>query len=81
MLIDYYLLDREDTVDEASARGIEKSLFIDETISIIVQGIANALKETRFYDCDDSSFEEAKKRAYYLKKCIEDNDVYRLFYD
>lgn len=81
VLIDYYLLDREDTVDEASARGIEKSLFIDETISIIVQGIANALKETRFYDCDDSSFEEAKKRAYYLKKSIEDNDVYRLFYD
>lgn len=81
VLIDYYLLDREDTVDEASARGIEKSLFIDETISTIVQGIANALKETRFYDCDDSSFEEAKKRAYYLKKCIEDNDAYRLFYD
>ena len=81
VLIDYYLLDREDTVDEASARDIEKVLFIDETVSTIVQGIASVLKKTHFYDYDDSSYEEAKKRAYYLKRCIEDNDVYRLFYD
>ena len=48
---------------------------------MIVHGIASALKKTHFYNYDDSSYEEAKKRAYYLKKCIEDNDIYRLFYD
>lgn len=81
VLIDYYLLDREDTIDEASSRGIEKSLFIDETIPEIMQEIVNALKKTNFYKYNDSSFEEAKKRVNYLKKCIEDNDVYRIFYD
>ena len=81
VLIDYYLLDRENSFDEASERSIKKSLFIDETVATIVQGMVEFLQKTQFYSYYDSSLDEAKKRAYYLKKCIEDNDVYKLFYD
>lgn len=81
ILIDYYLLDREDTIDEALGRSIEKALLIDETMLMIVETMTKILKKTTFYNCSDSSYDEAKKRAKYLKRCIENNDVYKLFYD
>lgn len=81
IIIDYYLLDREDTVDEASERSIEKSTFIDDTVQEIVSSFELKLRGTSFYSVGDSSFEEAKKRVGYLKDCIENKDVYKLFYD
>lgn len=80
-IVDYYLLDREDTVDEAMSRSIEKSLFIDETLLNAANTMINLLMNTDFYKYTDNSYEEAMKRVQYLKHCIEDNDVYRLFYD
>lgn len=81
VIVDYYLLDREKTVDEAMSRSIEKSLFVDETILNAVNKLITLLEKTNFYDCRDDSYKEAKKRVDYLKHCIEDNDVYKLFYD
>ena len=50
-----------------------------------VCGSSDIIKNDGKYSCQNCganySYEEAKKRAYYLKRCIEDNDVYRLFYD
>lgn len=81
VLIDYYLLEKEKTIDEALDRSIEKSMFIDDTLSEMSQVLINSLMKTSFYNYDESSYEEAKKRTLYLKKCIEDNDAYKIFYD
>lgn len=81
IIVDYYISQKEDTVDEAMSRSVEKSLYVDETISNIVSAFVENLKSTDFYDCVEDSYSEAMKRVKYLKHCIEDNDVYKLFYD
>ncbi len=81
IIVDYYISQKEDTVDEAMSRSIEKSLYVDETISNIVRAFVENLKITDFYNCSEDSYMEALKRVKYLKHCIEDNDVYKLFYD
>ena len=81
IIVDYYISQKEDTVDEAMSRSIEKSLYVDETISNIVRAFVENLKITDFYNCSEDSYMEALKRVEYLKHCIEDNDVYKLFYD
>lgn len=80
-IIDYYILDREKTVDEAMSKSIEKSLYVEDTITKIAEKISEKLLNTEFYNCNESSYEEALKRVQYLKHCIEDNDVYKLFFD
>lgn len=81
VIVDYYISQKEDTVDEAMSRSIEKSLYVDEIISNIVQGFVENLKSTDFYNWVEDSYLEALKRVKYLKHSIEDNDVYKLFYD
>lgn len=81
IIVDYYISQKEDTVDEAMSRSIEKSLYVDETISNIVRAFVEKLKITDFYNCSEDTYKEALKRVKYLKHCIEDNDVYKLFYD
>lgn len=81
IIVDYYISQKEDTVDEAMSRSIEKSLYVDETISNIVRAFVENLKSTDFYNYAEDSYAEALKRVKYLKHCIEDNDVYKLFYD
>jgi hypothetical protein len=54
-----------------------------ETIFIkqITEFVELLLKETKFYDIvPNSSYEEAMERIKFLKRVIEDNDGYRLFY-
>lgn len=80
-LIDYYILDKENSIDEAMSRSIEKSLYIDDVISTIADKIIEKLSKTDFYNYKEDSYEEALKRVQYLKHCIEDNDVYRMFFD
>ena len=80
-IIDYYILDRQKTVDEAMSKSIEKSLYVEDTITKIAEKISEKLLNTEFYNCNESSYEEALKRVQYLKHCIEDNDVYKLFFD
>lgn len=81
IIVDYYISQKEDTVDEAMSRSIEKSLYVDETISNMVRAFVENLKSTDFYNYAEDSYTEALKRVKYLKHCIEDNDVYKLFYD
>lgn len=81
IIVDYYISQKEGTVDEAMSRSIEKSLYVDETISNMVRAFVENLKSTDFYNYAEDSYTEALKRVKYLKHCIEDNDVYKLFYD
>ena len=80
-IIDYYILDREKSVDEALSKSIEKSLFVEDTLSMMAEKIAEKLSETDFYKCYEGSYDEAIKRVQYLKHCIEDNDGYKFFFD
>lgn len=80
-IIDYYILDRENSIDEALSKSIEKSLFVEDTLSMIAEKIVEKLSQTDFYKCSEDSYGEAMKRVQYLKHCIEDNDGYKFFFD
>lgn len=79
--IDYYIRYKESMGEEAISMS-EKSvnevqaLFIEQ-----VQIFANWLKsETDFYSIPLDIFDEVHRRIMYLKKAIEDQDLYRFFY-
>lgn len=81
-LIDYYMKFKEDHEEEATSISKQvvqevKMLFNDQLRELI-----RFLKEnSEFYTKSiPDSLEEAKKRVYYLKHAIEDQDCYRIFY-
>lgn len=79
--IDYYIRFKETTGDEAvsiSEKSVSEiqALFIEQ-----VNHFANRLNsETDFYSTPPNTFDEAYERVMYLKKFIEDQDGYKLFY-
>lgn len=80
-IIKYYIKIKEE--NKEGAKSISKSkveevetLFIEQ-----VQSFVELLSNTNFYNIPSkSSYAEALSRIEYLKKVIEDNDGYRLFY-
>lgn len=80
-VLDYYILHKEDTGDEAhkvsglKVRDTERQ-FIHQ-IRALVDG---KLVGTDFYGEADDSFEESLRRLLFLKSVIEDQDGYRFFY-
>lgn len=80
-IIKYYIKIKEE--NKEGAKSISKSkveeveaLFIEQ-----VQNFVELLSDTEFYSIPaKSSYTEALSRIEYLKKVIEDNDGYRLFY-
>lgn len=80
-IIKYYIKLKEE--NKEGARSISK-LKVEEVETIFIQQIqkfVELLSTTKFYDIPAiSSYEEALNRIAFLKKVIEENDGYRLFY-
>ncbi|MEO1799883.1 MAG: hypothetical protein AAFR62_05590 [Cyanobacteria bacterium J06629_2] len=79
--IDYYIKYKEETGNEAQEVSSQKVIQIEEIFKIKVKNLIDRLIEnSTFYANDSNTFEESYQRVIYLKKVIEDNDGYRLFY-
>ncbi len=78
-LIDYYIKLKEEDAPSAHRESNQK---VQETQIQFVENIrelVNHLMGTEFYE-RGNSYEEALQRVKYLKRVIEDNDGYRVFY-
>lgn len=80
-LVDYYILQKENTGDEAVAISQEK---ICESQVILNQNSVSFISllkaTTEFYDIEGDTLSEARARIEYMKYVIEDQDGYKLLY-
>lgn len=81
-LIDYYIKFKEGKQDEiksASSSDIKK--LKEELVDALTPLCELLDKHSTFYQTKTDSYQEALKRALFLKDVIENNDGYRIFYD
>lgn len=80
-VIEYYIQQREDTGDQASAVSAVK---VEETEAWLVDQVrafvSTHLAGTPFYEQQGDTYEESRNRVLFLKHVLEDQDGYRLFY-
>jgi len=80
-LVDYYIKLKEDKKENIGPATIAK---IEELKSKLLDALTPLCKllddNSAFYDVFPNSYEEALKRALFLKDVIENNDGYRIFY-
>ncbi len=81
-LIKYYIKIKEENKQGAKYISQQK---VDEVETVFVRNVKTLINElnksTEFYsNISDGSYGEAFKRVEYLKRVIEDNDGYKLFY-
>lgn len=80
-LIDYYIKTKEETKTKASAASIAKIEELKNKLIDALTPFCDLLyANSDFYNTLPNSYEEALKRAKYLKEVIENNDGYRIFY-
>jgi hypothetical protein len=80
-LLDYYIRSKEENRDQASAISLDRVERLQRELLDTLQLLATSLaKNGQFYDLVPTSYDEALKRAIFLKETIENNDVYRIFY-
>ncbi len=80
-ILDYYIRHKENTKDKAAKISAEKIERIKiELISTLAEFCEKVSKSSDFFGIKPTSYEEALKRAHYLKDVIENNDGYRIFY-
>lgn len=79
-LLDYYILRKERDAQQAHAVSDEK---VRETQRQFVENVTtlvtNFLAGTEFYE-QGNSYQESLRRVHFLKRVIESNDGYRVFY-
>lgn len=81
-LIDFYIKLKEMNGDEAADLSAEKVLQTELQFSTRLREILQPLlAQTDFYDIAGGTYAEAHARLGYLKRVIEDNGGWRLFYD
>ncbi|MBT4385048.1 hypothetical protein HOD30_04865 [Candidatus Peregrinibacteria bacterium] len=81
-LIDFFIKYKEANGARAENLSSQKVKFSQEVYIENVRNFVNKLQRTEFYELpEENSFIEAKKKIRALKKFIESNDGYRLFYD
>lgn len=80
-ILDYYIRKKETEKDRASPLSAEKvnklRTELLETLKTLCEHIFN---NSDFYQVQPTTYQEALKRARFLKQVIEDNDGYRIFY-
>ncbi len=79
-LIDYYIKSKEENGDLAESISSEKVAFSQKFYIDNVQQFIAGLQNKKFYAVAQNSQKEAKRKIDILKKYIEDNDGYKLFY-
>ncbi len=80
-IVDYYIKLKEDKKEDIGPVALEK---IEELKSKLLDALTPFCKllddNSDFYSIFPNSYEEALKRALFLKEVIENNDGYRIFY-
>ncbi|HAX24598.1 MAG TPA: hypothetical protein DCX80_06120 [Chloroflexi bacterium] len=80
-LIEYYILEKEESGDEATSISSEK---VEETEAWLVDevraNVAMFLTNTTFYTMPTNTRDETRDRIEFLKHVIEDQGAHRLFY-
>lgn len=80
-ILDYYIKQKEDKKDLSIRLSKEKIEKIkNELIKSITQFCETVLDKSDFFEIKPNSYNEALKRAVFLKDVIENNDGYRVFY-
>ena len=80
-ILDYYIRNKEDNRERASASSSEKvNKLRTELLATLVEFCRHIVKNSEFYNVLPNSYEEALNRAHFLKQVIEDNDGYKIFY-
>lgn len=80
-LIDYYIRYKEDNEAQATSISREKVREVEILFNAQISQLINLLNtKTEFYNIIPDAHDEAKRRVIFLKKVIEDQDGYRLFY-
>lgn len=81
-LVDLYIRIKEDSKKTAEAAATSKINEIRDQLIDALTPLCSLLNDkSEFYKIQPNSYEEALKRANYLKEVIETNDGYRIFYD
>lgn len=80
-VIEYYIRDREDNGEEATAISTQRvfgvsHLFVENVRDIV----SKQLVQTGFYQLPIDTKKEARNRLLFFKQWVESNDGYRLFY-
>lgn len=78
--LDYYIKFKESEGYRAVSLSEEKVKNTEKTFIINTKELVNILSRTEFYKVNLSSHQAALQRILYLKRVIEDNDGYRVFY-
>jgi hypothetical protein len=80
-ILDYYIRQKEAEKGAAVALSSEKVAKVrDELLAPLVDLCKQVFARSDFYKTKPSTYEEALRRALFLKQVIEDNDGYRIFY-
>ncbi|PSB54292.1 hypothetical protein C7B79_35040 [Chroococcidiopsis cubana CCALA 043] len=80
-ILDYYIKKKELEKDKASALSAEKVKRLrDELLSTLTEFCKHLFTNSNFYQTPFNCYDEALKRARFLKEVIENNDGYRIFY-
>lgn len=81
-IVDLYIRIKEDSKNVVSGVASSKIEEIRDQLIDSLTPLCNLLNDnSEFYALKPNSYEEALKRANYLKDVIENNDGYRIFYD
>lgn len=81
-LIDFYIKLKEDSKHEVSSASVAEINELKEKLVDVFTPLCELLNDkSDFYKTPTNSYEEALKRATFLKDVIENNDGYRIFYD
>lgn len=80
-ILDYYIKEKESQKDISTKLSKEKIEEIrKELISTLTEFCDTVLEHSDFFKVRPNSYQEALKRALFLKDVIENNDGYRVFY-
>jgi hypothetical protein len=80
-ILDHYIKMKESQKDTASSLSTEKvEKLREELLATLTDFCKHIFTNSKFYEIQPTSYEEALKRARFLKQVIEDNDGYRIFY-
>lgn len=81
-LVDFYIKLKEDKKNEVSSASISKINELRDKLVDALTPLCELLNNnSNFYKVQFNSYDEALKRALFLKDVIENNDGYRIFYD
>jgi hypothetical protein len=81
-LVDFYIRLKEDSKKVVGSVALSKIDELREQLIDALTPLCNLLSDkSDFYTIKPNSYDEALKRANYLKEVIENNDGYRIFYD